>query len=93
MPDKPDEATHWMYVISRDTVYSGEDIYEIREIYFGPDGKMSWTEDPVYPMGNSVPDMIKTLELMDQVRGRNILDMTLDPPALVSAANLAEGKG
>lgn len=74
--------TTWRYCIARESV-GGFDEYSIREVYTGASGAISWTES-VDVSADSLREIREVLSLMSGAVGRPILDLTLDPPALVS---------
>lgn len=69
-------GTTWRYAV---TVLrgDGEDVYEVREVYTGPDGSSSWTKDAVGPSGDSWGDLAEALiDMQRDVFGRRVLDIT-----------------
>lgn len=50
------------------------DVYAIREIYYGDNDKIGWT-DPVTLSGGSPHDVLDDLELIALVRERKILNL------------------
>lgn len=86
----------WRWCITRQKVTDGiggepVDLYELRELYVSDDGALSWTEDPISPSAEAITEMAETLMLVKHALRRPILDLTLDPPALVSPDSLRNG--
>lgn len=81
------EGTTWRYAITRERIH-GEDFYTIREVYTGPDGELSWTEDSIAASGESWMECADDLALMTRAMNSLVLDLTLDPPAFVSILDL-----
>lgn len=82
-------TTTWRYVPTRDRV-SGEDVYAIRELYTDDEtGALSWTKNPIEANGETVGELIADLGAMyTAAMHSEVLDLTLDPPALVKRAGL-----
>lgn len=78
----------WRYVMSRNRNDEG-DFYEIREYYelVDDEGDVEhlWTVDPVHPFGESPLELRTDLARMLLAATHDeLLDLTLDPPRLVS---------
>lgn len=70
--------TTWRYGM---TVFRSKhgDIYEVREIYTGTGGKLSWTADPVSPTGETWGEVVEALiQMQTDVLTMRVLDIT-DP--------------
>lgn len=80
--DYPRRPGSWCYRITRERI-DGEDFYTIREVYTGRDGGLSWTEDAIAASGESWMECADALSLMTRALSSDVLDLTLDPPALV----------
>lgn len=72
----------WHYAFVRERLESGEDHFSVREV-FVDDGGLSWSADPIAPAGETWQELADELALMANGAGRRVLDLTLDPPALV----------
>lgn len=81
------DTTTWRYCMTRDLV-DGECVFEVREVYTGSDGRLSWTADPVYPNGSSWRDCANDIALMSRAVNGRVLDLTLVPPALIDPRDL-----
>lgn len=70
----------WRYVASRirDTA-SGEEAWEIRELYLEEDGKFSYTANAVAPAGNSISELQRDLDNMLN-EGDSRTSTSLAPP-------------
>lgn len=73
----------WRYCVTRDE-RDGEIEYAIRELYTGEDGGLSWTADEVGPRGETAQELADDLARMSAASSRPVLDLTLNPPALIS---------
>lgn len=82
-----DVGTTWCYRITREQI-DGEDFYTIREVYTAPDGSLSWTEDPIAARGDGWIECADDLSRMSHAVGGPVLDLTVDPPRLVSPRTL-----
>lgn len=67
---------------------SGEQSWEIRELYPSEDGKFGYTENSVKPFGNSLAELIWDLEHMHQECERDVLDLRGDEAKLVPVEQL-----
>ena len=85
--DYPRRPGSWCYRMTREQ-RDGEDFFTIREIYTGGDGSLSWSADPIAARGDSWMECADDLALMGRALGADVLDLTLDPPALVSVLDL-----
>lgn len=69
----------WRYAV---TVIRGsfdEDIYDVREVFTGADGSLTWTMEPVAPGGGSLDEVMAAVEQMRQdILHGKVLDLT-DP--------------
>lgn len=54
----------WHYQLTRETSPQGEVFYAIREWYVFSNGKEGWTADPIEVVGDSVEDVLTTLDRM-----------------------------
>lgn len=77
----------WRYVMSRSRNDSG-DYYEIREYYELIDGEGDierlWTVDAITPFGETPKELAQDLaRMLLAVNSGELLDLTLDEPALV----------
>lgn len=77
------DGTTWRYAITREQ-HDGEDFYTIREVYTGPDGALSWTEDAIAARGDTWVECCDDLAKMGRALGSPVLDLTLDPPEWIS---------
>lgn len=60
-----------------DGQYYIEDEYVIHEIYYDENGNIyAWTENPQYPYGESLEDLIGDLELMKKAFLLSVIDET-----------------
>lgn len=81
----------WRYVVSRTQGGSAEEFqWEIRELYPGDDGRFGYTENPVSPAGDSFEELLSDLEHMRSDADLEILDLTTDPPRLISRSDLEQ---
>lgn len=78
----------WHYVICREQSDVGEDYYSIRELHTDLHGEVSWTEDAIEPQGSSWSDLVTDLAYMMNAAGRQVLDLTHEPPTFVDAHRL-----
>lgn len=68
-PDYHDEGcsqrTTWNY---RGCIERTDDgpIFTVREVYYGPNGALSWTAEPCYPQADSWKDLCEELILMER---------------------------
>ena len=83
--------TTWRYAMTREQI-DGEDFFTIREVYTGPDGALSWTECSIAPCGDSWTECANDLAIMERAMSAPVLDLTLDPPALVSPRGMRRPK-
>jgi hypothetical protein len=73
-----DGRPFWNYRVTL-TRYDDESMFEVREIYYGPEGELSWTVDPVSPHGSTWMEFNDALGMMvGDCAGASILDIT-DP--------------
>lgn len=65
----------WHYLLTRQTV--GEEIeFAVREAYVGPDGGLSWTNQPIRITGDSVAEVELTLQrIRRDIRKHGVLDI------------------
>lgn len=82
------DSGSWHYVICREQGDDGEDYYTIRELHTSADGKVGWTEESVEPQGSSWSDLVTDLAYMMNAAGREVLDLTVDPPTFVQPHQL-----
>lgn len=77
-------TTTWRYVFARDKIDT-EDWFTVREVYTDSEtGAVSWwTAEPVVPSGETWAELVEDLIRMQRCFGEDMLDLTLDPPALV----------
>lgn len=75
----------WRYCVTREEV-GGEIMYAIRELYTDTDGSLSWTDATMSPYGETLAEFVNDLALMADASTHPILDLTVDPPALVIVA-------
>lgn len=74
----------WRYVVSKE--YAGTDVvYGIREYYHPSTGLgTGWTENTVKPQGDTYEELLRDLHhMLDDALEGSILDLTINPPALV----------
>ena len=56
---------HWNHRIMKRTDIYGCPYYTIHEVYYGKDNQPdTWTEQPVYPVGNTIEELRDDLERM-----------------------------
>lgn len=73
----------WRYVFARDQIDT-EDRFTVRELYTDHEtGALSWSTEPIAPHGETWAELADDLIRMEQCFGQDMLDLTLDPPALV----------
>lgn len=77
----------WHYAMAREKLSDGSDLFTVREVYVELNDELSWTE-PVVPEGTTWAELMDTMAKMGRVSQRKILDLTLDPPALVARSEL-----
>nr|WP_091178641.1 hypothetical protein [Microbacterium humi] len=66
----------WRYVVSLDVHdHSGEQSWEIRELYPDDKGKPAYTKEPVKPFGNSYAELVRDIERMRQDCKLDVLDL------------------
>ncbi len=66
----------WRYVVSLDAdEQSGEQSWEIRELYPADNGEPTYTKDPVHPFGNSFAELLRDIEHMRQDCELDVLDL------------------
>lgn len=68
----------WNYRMTRETVEEGGEkvyLFAVREIYYGDDGSLSWTADPIAPTGESWWEMADTLARFSTLANQPILDI------------------
>ena len=66
----------WRYIASLDVHgESGEQSWEIRELYPADEGRPAYTQDPVHPFGNSYAELVRDIEHMSQDCKRDVLDL------------------
>lgn len=82
------ERTTWRYLLARERLATGEDYFTVREVYEGPGDQLGWTEDAIEPSGETWREIVNTLALMSGATNGPVLDLTLDPPALVRSRDL-----
>lgn len=74
----------WRYVLTKvDSGIPDEDLWEIREVYFGEGDQISYTEGAIAASGNTVDEVRRALEQMLGDLDRPWLDLTGDEPRLV----------
>ncbi len=74
----------WRYVASRvRDATSGEEMWEIRELYLEEDGRFSYTANAVAPAGNSISELQRDLDNMLNDSRLPYLDLTGGTPLLV----------
>lgn len=78
----------WRYCITRELNSDGSNLFAVREVYEDEKGELSWTENPITPMGEDWKDIANTLALMGNSIGGYVLDLTLEPPQLVKPFSL-----
>lgn len=78
-----DGATTWRYCITRERVDDETEAFAIREVYTHPDGGLSWSADPIAPHGETWWEIADDVVRMAGAISGRMLDLTLDPPALV----------
>lgn len=69
---------------------SGEQSWEIRELYPTDDGRFGYTKNSVKPFGNSYAELISDLKHMRQDFGRDVLDLRPEKARLVPVEQLLE---
>lgn len=79
------ERPTWRYALARSDDGAGGHHYDIREVYTAPDGALSWTAGPAGPSGDTVAEILTDLDRMTRAITDALLDLTLDPPALVDS--------
>lgn len=77
-------TTSWRYCITRTTTDDGY-WFEVREVYFGSDGELSWTRDDVAAAGETVAEVGLDLERMTEALRLPILDISAVPPVWLEA--------
>lgn len=75
-------STTWRYCITREAAEGGIQ-YAVREVYTDDNGALSWSADPVAPHGETWLEIADDLAKMVAAINGRLLDLTLDPPALV----------
>lgn len=80
------EATTWRYLMTRAQHSNGEIEFTVREVYEGPHGALSWTQEAVTVSGDNYAACVADLHLMARIADAPVLDLTLDPPRLVPAS-------
>jgi hypothetical protein len=82
-------TTTWRYAVSRERQPDGGECYAIREVYTDDEsGALSWSVDAMTPSGESWLDLVADLTRMTGAISGHVLDLTLDPPALVKPRGL-----
>jgi hypothetical protein len=79
-----DNQMTWRYLVARERLATGENYFTIREVHEGPDGSLSWTENAIEPSGETWREIVNAVALMSGATNGPVLDLTLDPPTLVS---------
>lgn len=78
------KATPWRYIMARERLPSGEDIFTMRKLFTGPQGQLSWTGQPVIPQGCSAMECSQEIvALGNALWRRELLDLTMSPPKVV----------
>ncbi|GGO86712.1 hypothetical protein GCM10011584_09700 [Nocardioides phosphati] len=80
----------WRYLLARERLPTGENYFTVREVHSGPNHELSWTEDAIEPSGETWREIVNTLALMSGATNGPVLDLTLDPPALVRVRDLGD---
>lgn len=94
MAEPGEEVTTWRYCITREHVDDGSDAYAVREVYTHPDEGLSWSTDPIAPHGETWWEIADDIAKMSRAVSGRVLDLTLDPPALVKPGRFAStGEG
>lgn len=79
------KGTVWRYAASRTIDSSGNDVWEVREVYFTDDGRFSYTRDDIAASGETFDELRRDLIHMLNDLDRSYLDLTVDPPVLRAA--------
>ena len=84
-------TTGWRYVASRTgDSGTGEELWEIRELYPTEDGGFGYTAEPIAAAGYSLEALHRDLtHMLDDLAGP-FLDLTRDPPQLVTSPDERE---
>lgn len=72
-------ASSWNYRVTR-TKVDGEDVYEIREVYYTYGQPHSWSRDPIAPHGESWHELAEDIVKMQTAVSRPALDLTGEKP-------------
>lgn len=68
--------TSWNYRVTRRQVPYGP-VFEIREVYYGPEGGLGWSAEPSSPFGeDSLDELKQDFALMMDAFVRPVLDIT-----------------
>lgn len=79
----------WNYRVTRTRVPDGcvgggEDMYEIREVYYDDDKAIvSWSQDPIAPFGESWREVAEDLVRMQRAVVLPVVDLTGEKPVEV----------
>lgn len=77
--------TNWRYIMAREQLPTGEEIYSMRKLITGPDGELSWSSAPEIPQGRSWVECSQCIvALGNAIWRRELLDLTLNPPQVVA---------
>ena len=83
----------WTYVVTRDHADENKEeyVFNIREYYFenvedkfDASKKIGFTENPCYPQGETVLELLEDITMMSRAITSKVLDLTQDPPRFIS---------
>lgn len=84
--------TTWHYAMSRERDEEGNTHYGLVEVYVDGKNALSWSDPVMNLAGERWIEAADDLSKVTRAVGAPVLDLTLDPPRLVSPTDLAEGE-
>lgn len=69
----------WNHRVMKRVIH-GETIYAIHEVFYEDDGKLSWTENEVYPCGETLEELEECLERMRLALAKPVLNYDAKEP-------------
>ncbi len=84
-------ASSWNYRVTRIKV-DGEDVYEIREVYYTHGQPHSWSADPIAPHGESWHELAEDIVKMQSAVSRPALDLTGEKPRDMTVTEMVRSR-
>lgn len=81
----------WNYRVTR-TKVDGEDVYEIREVYYTYGQPHSWSRDPIAPHGESWHELAEDIVKMQRAVAMPVLDLIGDKPRDMTSKERARSR-